>query len=205
MKMIALNCPSCNGELEVEDGLDTFFCKYCGSKIILDGQSDAAYRAKTIIKKMEHSERMADKKYQHDEHMTDKKHQHEKYKIEQKKKQERSKIITGILIALACVIGYFVFVEGFFGSMERKSIKQEQELQQLVEEIMEDIDNEAFDVAYIKAQSIKHTEPWSDEVEEKWEKTRKEVINQIIEAEKKATGKSTHEPEKEGFFDKLFD
>lgn len=194
MNTYTLKCPNCDGDLEVEDGLDTFFCKYCGRKIILDGQSDAAYQAKTRIKGMEHDERMADKKYEH-----------ERYKIDQKNKHEHSKIKLGIIIAVACVVGYLVLFEGYFGSLERKSIKQEEELQQLVDEIMIDIDNEDFDTAYIKAQSIKHTSPWSDEVEEKWEKTRKEVINQIIEAEKKATGKSSHKPEKDGWFDGWFD
>lgn len=205
MNMISLNCPNCNGELEVEDGLDTFFCKYCGSKIVLSGQSDAAYRAKTFIKEMEHNERMADRKYQHDEHMADKKHQHEKYKIEQKKKQERSKILMGILIPLACVIGYFVLIFGYFGTEEKKSIEQERELQQLVEEIMVDVDKKDFDSAYVKAQSIDYTENLNNDIDKKWDNTRREVINQIIEAEKKATGKSTHKPEKEGFFEKLFD
>ena len=50
----------------MEDGLDIFFCKYCGYKIIIEGQSDAAYRAKTRIKEMEHDERMVDKKYAHE-------------------------------------------------------------------------------------------------------------------------------------------
>ena len=194
MNTYALKCPNCNGDLTVEDGLDTFYCKYCGYKIMLEGQSDAAYRAKTRIKGMEHDERMADKKYAH-----------EKYKIDEENKKERSKTKTGILIAIACVIGYLVIFVGYFGSAERKSEQIEEELEVLVEEIMEDIENEDFDEAYIKAQSIKHTSPWSDEVEEKWENTRKEVIDQIIEAEKKATGSSSHEPEKDGFFDGWFD
>lgn len=194
MKTYSLNCPNCNGNLEVEDGLDTFFCKYCGYKIMLEGQSEAAYRAKTRIKGMEHDERMAEKKYEH-----------ERYKIEQSAKQENSKTKMSILIAIACVIGYLVIFEGYFGNAERKSIQQEVELQALVEEIMLDIENEDFDIAYIKAQSIKHTAPWSDEVKEKWEKTRKEVINQIIKAEKDATGSSSHKPEREGLFDGWFD
>ena len=132
-------------------------------------------------------------------------YEHERYKIDQKNKHEHSKIKLGIIIAVACVVGYLVLFEGYFGSLERKSIKQEEELQQLVDEIMIDIDNEDFDTANIKAQSIKHTSHWSDEVEKKWEKTRKEVINQIIEAEKKATGKSSHKPEKDGLFDGWFD
>lgn len=194
LKIVSLNCPNCSGELEVEDGLDTFFCKYCGSKIMLEGQSDAAYRAKTKVKGMEHDERMADKKYAH-----------ERYKIEQETKSEKSKVKRTILIVVAIVIAYVVLFAGFFCGAERKSKQIEEELQELVDEIMIDIENEDFDGAYIKAQSIKHTEPWSDEVEEKWENIRKEVINQIIEAEKDATGSSTHKPEGDGWLDGLFD
>ena len=59
-EMKILKCPNCNAALEIENGLDTFYCKYCGYKILLNGQSKAAYRAKTRIKEMEHDERMAD-------------------------------------------------------------------------------------------------------------------------------------------------
>lgn len=190
MNTYALKCPNCNGDLTVEDGLDTFFCKYCGYKIVLEGQSDAAYRAKTRIKGMEHDERMADKKYAH-----------EKYKIEQKTKSEFSKVKLGILIGVACVLGFVLIFAFAYGG----SVKQEKELEELVEEIQEDIEDEDFDSAYIKAQSIKYTADWSSDIEEKWENTRKEVIDQIIEAEIEATGSSSHKPEKEGFFDGWFD
>lgn len=30
MELKSLFCPNCGASLEVEDGLDTFFCKYCG-------------------------------------------------------------------------------------------------------------------------------------------------------------------------------
>lgn len=194
MNTHTLKCPNCDGDLEIENGLDTFFCKYCGRKIILDGQSDAAYRAKTRIKGMEHDERMADKKYEH-----------ERYKINQKNKHEHSKIKLGIIIAVVCVVGYIILFEGYFGSEEKISIKQEEELQQLVDEIMVDIENKDFDAAYIKAQSIDYTEDWSSDIDKKWDNTRKEVINQIIKAEKEATGKSSHKPEKDGWFDGWFD
>ncbi len=190
MNTYTLKCPNCDGNLEVEDSLDTFFCQYCGCKIIIDGQSDAAYRAKARIKGMEHDEQMADKKYEH-----------ERYKIDQKNKHEHSKIKVDIIIAVACVVGFLVLFGGYF----RNSIKQEEELQQLVDDIMIDIDNEDFDTAYIKAQSIKYTADWSSDIEDKWDNTRKEVINQIIEAEKEVTGKSSHKPEKDGWFDGWFD
>lgn len=71
----------------------------------------------------------------------------------------------------------------------------------MVEEIQDDIDDGVFDEAYIKAQSIKYTADWSSEIEDKWDNIRKEVIDQIIEAEKEATGSSSHKPEKDGWFD----
>jgi len=29
MELKSLSCPNCTARLEVEDGLDIFFCKYC--------------------------------------------------------------------------------------------------------------------------------------------------------------------------------
>lgn len=55
---------------------------------------------------------------EHDERMADKKYAHEKYKIDEENKKERSKAKMGILIALACVIGYLVIFVGYFGSAE---------------------------------------------------------------------------------------
>ena len=48
MNLIQMKCPNCNANLEVEDGIDSFFCRYCGTKIMVQGQSNAAYTAKTV-------------------------------------------------------------------------------------------------------------------------------------------------------------
>ena len=58
MKLITLKCPNCGADIEIENGIDTFYCKYCGYKIILDGQSDAAINAKVRIKEVESNERV---------------------------------------------------------------------------------------------------------------------------------------------------
>lgn len=58
MKVAEIKCPSCNGTLETEDGLDTFYCKYCGQKIVLIEQDEHIIAAKVAVKKMEHEERM---------------------------------------------------------------------------------------------------------------------------------------------------
>ncbi len=186
MKLRSLKCPNCEGILETEDGLDTFYCKYCGYKIVLEGQSKAAYRSKTRIKGMEHDERMQSQRLAH-----------ERYKIETENKKASIKLILSVCGVIAFVL-FYVFL---FGGMKISSDKQERELQALVDEIQVDIKNGNYDEAYIKAQRIKHTEPWSDEVEKKWDSTRKEVINQIIDAEIEATGSSKHKREKESLFD----
>lgn len=49
MKFYDLKCPNCNANLEVEDDLDIFYCKYCGTKIMLEGRSKDAINAKVQI------------------------------------------------------------------------------------------------------------------------------------------------------------
>lgn len=61
MKLKVLRCPNCGASLKMEEDIDTFFCKYCGHRIVLEGQSKAAYNAKVRIKEMEHEEKIQDK------------------------------------------------------------------------------------------------------------------------------------------------
>lgn len=196
----SLKCPNCGANLDDSNGIDTFKCKYCQSSIYLEGQSDTFYKMKTKIKGMEHDEKMLDKQYRHDEEILEKKYSYKKYKIEQEKKDtKRTLIFIGI-----CFIIIFLLIFIFSITGKYKSDKQERELQNIINKIMVDIENKEYNEAYIKAQTIKYTENWSSEIEEKWDNIRKEVINQIIESEKKETGKSNHKPEHDGFFDKIF-
>lgn len=48
MNFVQMKCPNCGANLDVETGIDSFFCKYCGTKIIVEGQSKTAYTAKTV-------------------------------------------------------------------------------------------------------------------------------------------------------------
>ncbi len=189
MRLHSLTCPNCNGILEVENNLDTFYCKYCGHKIILEGQSDAAYRARTEIAGMAHDERMAREQHQHAERMEDK----------------NNKIVGKILIGLGIFFLIFFVILAILIPITEKaekesSDKQEKQLQSLVEEIQVDIEKGNFDIAFAKAETIDYTEGYNDEIDEKWDNIRKSVKDQIIEAEKEETGKSKHKPEK----DKLF-
>ena len=191
MELKSLFCPNCGASLEVEDGLDTFFCKYCGYKILLQGQSKAAYDAKVRVKHMEHKERLQEKR-----------DAQERYRMEFKQKDERRTLaiafgILGAIIALCLIISTV-------GNAGAK--KQEQELQAIVDQIMIDIEKKDFAAAYVKANSLYWDDSWTSEGEDKWDATRKEIIKQIEEAEKKATGSTTNSPEEDeddsgGFWD----
>lgn len=177
MELKSLFCPNCGASLEVEDGLDTFFCKYCGYKILLQGQSKAAYDAKVRVKHMEHKERLQDKR-----------DAQERYRMEFKQKDERRTLaivfgILGAIIAMCLIISAV-------GNAGAK--KQDRELQVIVDQIMIDIENEDFAAAYVKANSLYWDDSWTSEGEDKWDATRKEIIKQIEEAEKKATGSITN-------------
>ena len=191
MELKSLFCPNCGASLEVEDGLDTFFCKYCGYKILLQGQSKAAYDAKVRVKHMEHKERLQDKR-----------DAQERYRMEFKQKDERRTLaivfgILGAIIAMCLIISAV-------GNAGAK--KQDRELQAIVDQIMIDIENEDFAAAYVKANSLYWDDSWTSEGEDKWDATRKEIIKQIEEAEKKATGSTTNssnedEDDSGGFWD----
>ena len=56
MKSIELKCPSCGATLKPEDGLETFYCQYCGRQIILADQSKTMIRAKLITKIVDKAE-----------------------------------------------------------------------------------------------------------------------------------------------------
>ena len=51
---------------------------------------------------------------------------------------------------------------------------------------MIDIKNEDYEDAYVKANSLHYTSGWSDDIEKKWDDTRKAIIEQIEKAEKKS-------------------
>ena len=191
MELKSLFCPNCGASLEVEDGLDTFFCKYCGYKILLQGQSKAAYDAKVRVKHMEHKERLQEKR-----------DAQERYRMEFKQKDERRTLaivfgIFGAIIAMCLIISAV-------GNAGAK--KQERELQAIVDQIMIDIENEDFAAAYVKANSLYWDDSWTSEGEDKWDATRKEIIKQIEEAEKNATDSTTNSSDEDedddgGFWD----
>lgn len=67
MKMYLMKCPNCGGQLEVDAGMESFYCKYCGTKIVVD-------KTELEIRRMEHEEKLKE----HEERMKDKEIKSEK-------------------------------------------------------------------------------------------------------------------------------
>lgn len=95
MNLFTLECPHCKAALDVEDGLDTFYCKYCGSKLIVEGMSGDSLDARVRLREMEHEERLQDAKYEY-----------KRFKKLHKAKEERSNsrfvlLVLGLTALLA--------------------------------------------------------------------------------------------------------
>lgn len=153
-KLISIKCPHCGANLNVDDGQDTFYCQFCGTKIFLDELSDAAYDAKTKVKNMQHQETMADKKYDY-----------KKFKIDSKFSERSQEFKHQILLLLIPILILALGQIAIIGPMKASSNREEVKLQKIVEEVQEDIKNEDFDSAYVKAQSIVYTSDWSNDIE----------------------------------------
>ena len=190
MKLKVLKCPNCNAPLDNAEELDVMFCKYCGYKIIMDELSDAQIASRVKVKEMQHQKEMQANKYDQ-----------EKLRWERKEKSKSKEWLRNslpIILLLAISISCFVLSEIHFNSEEKTSIKQEEQLQQIVEEVMIDIKNEDFVSARIKAETIYYTENWSDEIEKKWDATRKQLLKEIDAAEK---NKKKEDGDDGGWFD----
>lgn len=95
MKFVQLKCPSCNANLEAEDTIDTIFCKYCGTRIVIADQTKELIEAKTKLK-------MADKELEREQVL----HQQEMEKKRYEDKQRVKDLISIVLIPPALLAGY---------------------------------------------------------------------------------------------------
>ncbi len=107
MQMVKLVCPYCGATLSIENGIDTFYCQYCGGKILLTGQSKNIIDAKVKLKEFEHRERLQNNQYAFQER-TQKSNQD--YEIKKRQNHFLSifimlPIIGGVILVVATIIG----------------------------------------------------------------------------------------------------
>ena len=177
MEMKSLSCPKCGGTLEVEDGLDTFFCKYCGNKIVISDLSDAAYKAK--------SEALH---YKHEETMKDKEHREAKAKWERqeisKQREEKSKNVM-LLVCLGICLGLIVFPMLFgFGIPSIKHSARVRKLEKISMEVEESIEKRDYEHALLVANTLRLNDGWSSSETKEWDDRRETYLRQIRDAQR---------------------
>lgn len=99
MTFYQTKCPNCGANLTVKNGLDTFFCQYCGTELISDGQSDVTIRAKADVI-------LADKAIERER-------QQQEYEERKRKSENRSMTITffeiiGVWLLFLFIIKYVI-------------------------------------------------------------------------------------------------
>jgi len=95
MELKKIKCPSCEGELNISEDSDVLYCRYCGSKVIIDDKATEVGR----IKKAE-----IKAKKELDEHELENRKKNDNYNDEREyKKKKNSGKLKGWAIALTII------------------------------------------------------------------------------------------------------
>lgn len=181
MELHALKCPNCDGSLEIEDGIDTFFCKYCGQKIVLEGQSKETIKAKVKIKGFQHVENLQKSMHQHHENIQKSKDDLAKYKIDAKAAEDKrtNKLLAGIGIGYVVLMAILLISLAIPSSSERKHNEREKELKRVEDQIIECINAGDYETALVYANKLVMDDGYSSSSTSSWNKKREDYISLI--------------------------
>lgn len=186
MELKTLKCPNCGATLDIEAGLDTFFCKYCGNRIIIE-KSDAAYQAQTAEKRFEHERATQERMYQNEQaewerQETAKSHEHKRSLTKTTLRYARY-LIPLILLLLLCVPALI------------NNSKKISEMNNTCVEIEEAIKEGDYDYALLLTNRL-HLEGFGSSEDERrnWDARREEYIRQIRLAQSKGEEKRILNP-----------
>ena len=135
VETVSINCPKCGGEIQTVDGLDMFFCMYCGNKVVLSGMSDASYEAKVRSKKIDQEERMqADALF----------HKREMYKMkkdaEREEEKQAMKLMYFFLVFLVLIIVASIIYFSYPSLKQKRITKKLGNLDEEIDELIDDKD-----------------------------------------------------------------
>lgn len=170
MELKVVNCPICGGKIEISTEEETVICKYCQTQFYIEENNPERLKSKVRLKEIEHETarvKMA----------LDDKADKRKTKLQGKMAERKFfyfAVMGFFLFLLLLLIGAYAYI-----GVRSKS------LEKTVAEIQEDIDNENFDAARVKVESLRDSEFYGEE-KKRWKETRKQLIKQIDEAEKAA-------------------
>ena len=179
IKLVSGKCPNCGANLEVRSDIDTFFCQYCGSKIIISNQSREVLNAKLQEKRLAQKSEMADK-------VLDSLNKRSMRKEEERRKRQKSArigLIFSVLFLILAMGGLYLLEY----KEKKESFAEEEALLALSQVIQQNIDNGQWDEALVNANQLQYTSGYSNEVKRKWNNTREAYISIINEGKKEST------------------
>lgn len=171
-----MHCPNCGNSLVTKGK----FCPYCGSSVPED-----------IVVKIDSRQEIVDHA-----RMEEAKGRPVETK-EREKTKRRIGCLTVIIAIIAAVVILAVYYEqsdrirrssyssssstSIFAEEKARHQKEITRLQRVEDEILEDIRNERYEQALLKAQTLYYTDSWSKESKEAWDKKREALIKQLNE------------------------
>ena len=164
MELFKLKCPQCDADLEIENGIDSFYCKYCGCRLLLDGQSRHVVAAKVRQKELEHE------RYKMNFEAA------EKEKEYKREKEKDKSLVTG-LVAFMIIPLLLLGLLAISSSVSEK--REERSLIKLEEEVRDLISKGEYDEALTKVEKLRSVKYDSSETKKKWDKTREALIKEI--------------------------
>lgn len=167
MQILQMRCPNCNAELKVDDGIESFYCQYCGTRIILDGQSDAVIRAKARLKTLD---KVGDLQYEI--HQQRKEMKAQKAAIRAAEEKRAMKIFAATFGGALLFVLLMLAIHGIMVNRENTRLNE------IYAEIQVDIENGDYDSALIKANSLYFRRD-DDDLKEQWDEMRESVIDII--------------------------
>ena len=177
MKMQILECPKCHATLENDnENLGTFFCKYCGQKIVVEELQDAAMKVKVREMELEHEE----KKMAFEQQNRNIIYAQEKEKSAIDEKRRLIVFVVSIAVCFAMMLpGLF-----YLGNSRKKHEKKVEELQKIEVEVQSAIQQKDYDLALLKVNQLRLDDHYSDEQTKAWDEKREEYIR-LIESKQK--------------------
>ena len=202
LNIAKLECPCCGATLDVNDELDIFYCKYCGSKLIAEDLDKGRLKARLKIYELQQQERMQQSE-----------HEFQQHEIQEERKQRRFEAILeafdGKLVPLVLAVILLVAMHISTSLPSSEELEHDElvaELKSIELEIQSDIKSGNYDEALLKTKQLVLDDNWSSKEEKTWAQKRKEyeeVIREKIQERDSSNPDYMYAPKSSKEFKKL--